>query len=146
MVEKSLRELNMPRLPGVGLHLRRAWEDQVLYFPDVGPFFRWTRAGLSGNDGQLVSSGSTPLFQPADAENAVQSEADADRWREAGTRWAGGTLKGLASKIGYLKRLGVQRGVDQPDLQAGALPGELTTATVCRTSWTSIHILAAVST
>ena len=29
------------------------------------------------------------------------------RWREAGVRWAGGTLKGLASKIGYLQRLGV---------------------------------------
>ncbi len=56
---------------------------------------------------RLVQAGDTPLFQPGDAGNAVQTEADAPRWREAGGRWVGGTLKGLTSKIGYLQRLGV---------------------------------------
>jgi glycosidase len=37
----------------------------------------------------------------------VKTEADAARWREAGVKYVGGTLKGLESKIGYLKRLGV---------------------------------------
>jgi glycosidase len=37
----------------------------------------------------------------------VKTEADAAHWREAGTKYVGGTLKGLESKIGYLKRLGV---------------------------------------
>src|SRR5262249_15692566 len=43
----------------------------------------------------------------ADNQNAIQTEADAKKWRDAGTRYVGGTLKGLASKLGYLKRLGV---------------------------------------
>ncbi len=51
--------------------------------------------------------GPTPLYSPADAENAVKTEADAKRWREAGAKYVGGNLKGLQSKIGYLKRLGV---------------------------------------
>jgi glycosidase len=63
--------------------------------------------GFRGNDGQLITSGSPPLFQPGDAGNAIQTEADAAAWREAGAHWVGGNLKGLASKIGYLKRLGV---------------------------------------
>ncbi|MFA5082491.1 MAG: alpha-amylase family glycosyl hydrolase, partial [Hydrogenophilaceae bacterium] len=33
--------------------------------------------------------------------------ADRTTWAEAGDEWLGGTLKGLASKIGYLKRQGV---------------------------------------
>ena len=49
----------------------------------------------------------TPLFQSGDAGNAIQTDADAARWREAGAHWVGGNLKGLASKIGYLQRLGV---------------------------------------
>ena len=37
----------------------------------------------------------------------VPDPEEANRWREAGARWVGGTLKGLTSKIGYLQRLGV---------------------------------------
>jgi glycosidase len=108
MTEKSLRELDLPALAR-----RRftpspaAWEDQVLYFLMLDRFSDGREQGYRGNDGQPVSGGSTPLFQTADAKNAIQSQADAARWRDAGARWTGGTLKGLASKIGYLKRLGV---------------------------------------
>ncbi len=108
MVEKSLSELDFPKLA------RRtftpspvAWEDQVLYFLMLDRFSDGREQGYRDNDGQPVSSGITPLFQPAEAGNAVQTDDDARRWRQAGSRWAGGTLKGLASKIGYLKRLGV---------------------------------------
>jgi glycosidase len=108
MAEKFLRELDFR-----GLSRRAftpspaAWEDQVLYFLMLDRFSDGTEQGYRGNDGQLVSSGSTPLYQPADLGNAVRTEADAESWRQAGTRWVGGTLKGLASKIGYLQRLGV---------------------------------------
>ena len=108
MVEKSLSAINLRALTG-----RRftkspaAWEDQVLYFLMLDRFSDGRELGFRGNDGQLITSGSTPLFQPGEAGNAVQSEAEAIAWRTAGGRWVGGTLKGLASKIGYLERLGV---------------------------------------
>ena len=47
------------------------------------------------------------MFSPADAGNAVATQADIAKWDLAGTKWLGGTLKGITSKIGYLKRLGV---------------------------------------
>jgi len=108
MIEKSLRKVDIPALTQ-----RRytpspaAWEDQVLYFLMLDRFSDGNEQGHRGNHGELVDGGSTPLFQPGDAGNAVQTEADAQRWRQAGARWVGGTLKGLTSKIGYLQRLGV---------------------------------------
>lgn len=84
-----------------------AWEDQVFYFLMLDRFSDGNEKGYKDNQGNLVQSGTTPLYSPADAENAVKTEADAARWREAGTKYVGGTLKGLQGKIGYLKRLGV---------------------------------------
>src|SRR5688572_10086075 len=69
-----------------------AWEDQVLYFLLVDRF-------SSGDESEP--------FRPEDAGNAVRTEEAAARWREAGRRWVGGTLRGLNSRIGYLERLGV---------------------------------------
>jgi glycosidase len=108
MVEKSLRELDLPGLTQrIFTPSPAAWEDQVLYFLMLDRFSDGREQGYRDNEGRQVSGGSTPLFQLADAENAVQNEVDASRWREAGGRWAGGNLKGLSSKIGYLRRLGV---------------------------------------
>ncbi|MDF2809803.1 MAG: alpha-amylase [Microvirga sp.] len=87
-----------------------AWEDEVLYFLMLDRFSDGREHGYRGNDGSEVPQGpgaTTPPFAEADAGNAVLSEADAARWRAAGVGWCGGTLKGLASKIGYLKRLGI---------------------------------------
>ncbi len=84
-----------------------AWEDQVFYFLMLDRFSDGNENGYKDNAGNLVPSGTTPLYSPADAENAVKTEADAARWRKAGTKYVGGTLKGLQGKIGYLKRLGV---------------------------------------
>ncbi|MEN3281382.1 MAG: hypothetical protein V7607_2522 [Solirubrobacteraceae bacterium] len=83
-----------------------AWEDEVLYFLMLDRFSDGQEDGYRGNDGGVVG-GITPLFGPGDVGNAVTSEADAATWRDAGGDWAGGTLSGLRSKIGYLQRLGV---------------------------------------
>jgi glycosidase len=108
MVEKSLRDINFRLLTGRSFtRSPAAWEDQVLYFLMLDRFSDGREQGFRGNDGGLVGSGSTPPFQPGDAGNAIQTEAEAAAWREAGGRWVGGTLRGLASKIGYLQRLGV---------------------------------------
>lgn len=49
----------------------------------------------------------TPPFTIDQTGNAVQTEADATKWREAGTKWCGGTINGIRSKLGYLSRLGI---------------------------------------
>jgi glycosidase len=108
MVEKTLQELDFAALTNRSYTPSPpAWEDQVLYFLMLDRFSDGREQGYRGNDGHVVASGTTPPFQPGDAGNAIQNEADAARWREAGAHWAGGTLKGLTSKMGYLSRLGV---------------------------------------
>jgi hypothetical protein len=110
MARQSLADLNLqPIISGVNYFPSPiAWEDQVFYFLMLDRFSDGNENGYKDNEGNLVPSGTTPLYSPADdAENAVKTEADAARWREAGTKYVGGKLKGLQSKIGYLKRLGV---------------------------------------
>ncbi|CCH55676.1 Alpha-amylase [Fibrisoma limi BUZ 3] len=84
-----------------------AWEDQVLYFLMLDRFSDGQEQSFVDNDGHVVAGGTTPLFQLSDAGNATQTAEQAAQWREAGIRFVGGTLKGLQSKIGYLKRLGI---------------------------------------
>ena len=108
MAAKSLRELDIKSLTRRAYTSSpAAWEDQVFYFLMLDRFSDGREQGFIGNDGRLVSSGVTPLFQTSDTSNAIQTPEDAARWRSAGSGWAGGNLKGLASKIGYLQRLGV---------------------------------------
>jgi glycosidase len=85
-----------------------AWEDQVLYFLLLDRFSDGLEKGYKGIGGKPVSGGKTPLYNTGvDNGNAVAGEADAAAWREAGGKWTGGNLKGLTSKIGYLKRMGI---------------------------------------
>ncbi|SDH56987.1 alpha-amylase family glycosyl hydrolase [Nitrosomonas sp. Nm132] len=80
-----------------------AWEDQVLYFLMLDRFSDGKEKSYLDNSGSPVLTGTTPQFQfDRDAY-----KADRKQWAAQGNRWLGGTLKGLASKIGYLKRLGV---------------------------------------
>ncbi|HSJ54357.1 MAG TPA: alpha-amylase family glycosyl hydrolase, partial [Anaerolineae bacterium] len=108
MIEKRLRDLDW-----AGLRRRqftaspRAWEDQVLYFLMLDRFSDGREMGYRDGNGEVVAGGTTPPFQAADANSAIQTEEDARRWREAGVKWVGGTFKGLQSKLGYLQRLGV---------------------------------------
>jgi glycosidase len=108
MSEKSLLEVDLQKLTARGYTPSpAAWEDQVLYFLMLDRFSDGRERDYLDNQGQPVTTGQTPLFQPADHSNAIQTEAEAAHWRSAGAGWVGGTLKGLASKIGYLQRLGV---------------------------------------
>lgn len=80
-----------------------AWEDEVLYFLMLDRFSNGDEQGFLDNDGNPTSHGNTPLFSFA----TDAYKADRSSWADAGDEWLGGTLKGLQSKIGYLKRMGV---------------------------------------
>lgn len=106
----QLAQLNLDAIPkpaGGYFPSPSAWEDQVFYFLMLDRFSDDNEQAYRDIQGNLVTSGTTPLFQPGDRDNAVQTEAAAAKWRQAGGRYVGGNLKGLTSKIGYLKRLGV---------------------------------------
>ncbi len=108
MAEKSLHELDFPSLVNRNFFPSpHHWEDQVIYFLMVDRFSDGKENRFRDNQGNLVTTGSTPLFAPADNGNAVGNPQDAARWRDAGTRFVGGTLAGIESKLGYLQRLGV---------------------------------------
>ncbi len=108
MVEKTLQDINFNRLTRRSFTPSpAAWEDEVLYFLMLDRYSDGREQGFRDNRGEIVTSGTTPPYQPGDEGNAIQSEADAARWREAGGGWTGGNLRGLANKMGYLKRLGV---------------------------------------
>ncbi|MFB9718449.1 alpha-amylase family glycosyl hydrolase [Planobispora longispora] len=68
------------------------WRDQILYFllPD-----RFSDGGEAGR----------PRFDRARPEEFRVSDHRA--WEEAGTRFQGGTLKGITGRLGYLRGLGV---------------------------------------
>jgi glycosidase len=82
------------------------WSDEVLYFLLVDRFSDGREAGYRDVDGVEVA-GETPPYSPADGGNAIGTDDRAAEWREAGGTWAGGTLAGVRSKLGYIKRLGV---------------------------------------
>ena len=110
MSENQLAKLNLASLPlpvGGYYPSPSAWEDQVFYFLMLDRFSDDNEQGFRDIQGNVVNTGTTPLFQPGDRGNAVQTPSQAALWREAGGRFVGGNLKGLTSKIGYLKRLGV---------------------------------------
>ena len=76
------------------------WRDEVLYFLLVDRF----------SDGQ---EDTRPLLERGNLSAARPPLPNGepwrwDRWAESGAeRWQGGTLRGVASKLGYLKSLGV---------------------------------------
>ena len=84
----------------------RDWSDQVIYFLLIDRFSDGKENGYKDLAG-LAVQGTTPLFSAADAGNAVTTQADTAKWESAGAQWLGGNLKGITSKIGYLKRLGI---------------------------------------
>lgn len=84
-----------------------AWEDEVLYFLMLDRFSDGQENEYRDNAGQIVTTGSTLPFQASERGNATTTAGDRQRWYDAGGGFVGGTLKGLESKIGYLKRLGI---------------------------------------
>ncbi len=79
------------------------WEDEVLYFLMLDRFSDNNEKGYLDNNGKPVKNGSTMLF---DFSKDAYS-ADRSTWFNNGANWCGGTLKGLQSKLGYIKRLGI---------------------------------------
>src|SRR5262245_44813040 len=97
----SLKDINMAALTAETFTSSpAAWEDQVLYFLMLDRF-------SDNNEQGFAINGTTPIFTADDNGNAVLTSDDAKKWTEAGNTFAGGNLKGLANKIGYLKELGV---------------------------------------
>lgn len=109
MAEKKLADIDLAALVKGRAFFPSpvAWEDQVLYFMMLDRFSNNKEKNYMDNNGKIVTSGSTPLFQPGDQGNAIKTEAAAKAWQDAGATWIGGTLKGLTSKLGYLQRLGI---------------------------------------
>jgi glycosidase len=83
------------------------WEDEVLYFLMLDRFSDGNETNVLDNQGQLVTGPGTPLYFGGDANNAIGTEQDAAAWRSAGGNFVGGTINGLHSKLGYLRRLGI---------------------------------------
>jgi len=103
-IEKSLLDIDFASL------MRRmftpppaAWEDQVLYFLLLDRFSDGReKGGHRDNADHPVQTGTTPLYQPGDS-----GRVNYGAWLSAGNGWQGGTLAGLKSKLGYLRRLGI---------------------------------------
>src|SRR5579885_1845044 len=78
------------------------WSDQVLYFLMLDRFSDSNEHGYKDAAGQTVASGTTRL-----ATNSDVGSVPYEQWIRQGDGWQGGTLPGLKSKLGYLRRLGV---------------------------------------
>src|SRR5262249_5578409 len=79
------------------------WADQILYFLMLDRFSDGNEAGGYGDDhGYPVTAGMTQLATTDDIGSVPYWE-----WLSNSAGWQGGTLKGLRSKLGYLRRLGV---------------------------------------
>jgi glycosidase len=79
------------------------WADQVLYFLMLDRFSDGSeKEGYRDANGQPVTTGSTPLATSNDIGSVPYGQ-----WLSEAGGWQGGTLKGLTSKLGYLRRLGV---------------------------------------
>jgi glycosidase len=108
VIEKRLQDLDFDALTDREFYPSpAAWEDEVLYFLMLDRFSDGNEKDYIDNDGNRVTTGTTPLFRYEDGGSATSTEADRRQWIEAGTKFVGGTLKGLTGKIGYLQRLGI---------------------------------------
>jgi len=130
-LERSLKDINWDTLRSSKYRPSPpAWEDQVLYFLMLDRFSDDKEQGYRDIAGNLVATGTTPRFRfPVDAY-----KADRAAWTDSGDEWLGGTLQGLNSKIGYLKRLGVTASGSAPYSNKWHRISIPTTATVSRTS------------
>ena len=107
---KELNEINLDQIVknhGPYTPSPLAWEDHVLYFLLLDRFSDGKENLFKDIDEKLVKTGVTAPYSKEDNGNAVKNESSAEHWRKAGNLWCGGNFKGLMSKIGYLKRLGI---------------------------------------
>lgn len=80
-----------------------SWADQVLYFLMLDRFSDGNeRGGYRDVRNQPVTTGTTRGATISDIGSVPY-----EQWFNGGDGWQGGTLKGLKSKLGYLRRLGI---------------------------------------
>ena len=90
----SIRPVQLPRRTRL-FQSPSDWRDEVIYFLLPDRF----------SDGH---EDTRPMVDPANRAAARQPGFRWDNWAESGgSRWQGGTLKGVASKLSYLADLGV---------------------------------------
>ena len=80
MSVNQLDQLNLAAIPhpaGGYFPSPSAWEDQVFYFLMLDRFADDKEQAYRDIQGNLVTSGTTPLFKPGDRNNAVQNDAAA---------------------------------------------------------------------
>jgi hypothetical protein len=100
--------------------LAPAREDRVLYFLLPDRFSDNSERDYLDVNGKAVQTGTTRRFdRKADFENAIQTAADAQRWRDAGGVWVRSNLKGVTSKLGYLPPHGCHSNLSGTRFQAG---------------------------
>lgn len=92
---KSIQDINLKKITQQQSYYPspRSWEDQVVYFLLVDRF----------SDGKENES---RLYTPKDYENIKKNKKERE-WLEWSTRFNGGTIKGIISKLEYLKELGI---------------------------------------
>ena len=79
------------------------WADQILYFLMLDRFSDGReKGGYRDTHNEPVRTGATPLASSDDIGSVPYGQ-----WLSNATGWQGGTLRGLRSKLGYLRRLGV---------------------------------------
>ena len=102
---KSIGEINLNKLiENKSFHPSpNQWEEQVLYILMVDRFSDGDEKHYKDNNGKTVNEGDTPAYNP---EKDYENDNNEKR-NKAGLKWNGGTLNGLASKLGYLKRMGI---------------------------------------
>lgn len=81
-----------------------AWEDQVIYQLIIDRFSDGREKGYRDANNNIVNSGITPMLDPL--KEGLPATLSTPKITE-GKSWHGGTLEGVKSKLGYLKRLGI---------------------------------------
>lgn len=101
---KSVSEIDRVRLTQRNYTPSPAnWADQILYFMMLDRFSNGEEnGGYADVQNKPVTTGRTRLATAADLGSVPYEE-----WLANGNGWQGGTLRGLKSKLGYLRRLGV---------------------------------------
>jgi hypothetical protein len=96
-----------------------AWEDEVLYFLLLDRFSDGRELDYRDNDGPSGQPGHHPLLGPDDPRQRPSPPKPTRRAGGPPARSGAAHVNGLRSKLGYLQRLGVSGGLDQPGLEAG---------------------------
>ena len=84
-----------------------AWEDEVLYFLLLDRFSDGRERDFVDNSGVVSLRARHRDSHLRIVAMRPSTAAARQQWFDAGGQFVGGTLRGLESKIGYLRRLGV---------------------------------------